>query len=317
MARKVRYYYDDESCTFQEEKTTPKSIIRYTASLFSLAGLLALTGLAIYFFAYDDPKNALLKNENQELVNRIQEFNEQFSSLEDRVDSLQMNDKYYRSILGIEAIAEGIWNGGKGGSANIYSPNMPKELVDTEKTIDDLGEKVDLQGTSYTILVDLLNSKEEELRHTPAIRPVPGRIISGFGMRMHPILKYRKPHTGLDMQANKGTPVRASADGIVKFAGRSRGGYGIQVHINHGAFGYESKYAHLKAVNVKEGHKVNRGDIIGWSGNTGLSKGPHLHYEIVQDNKKINPIDYFYGDLSPEEYVKAREEAKVDNMSMD
>lgn len=317
MARKVRYYYDDESCTFQEEKTTPKSIIRYTASLFSLAGLLALTGLAIYFFVYDDPKNALLKSENQELVNRIQEFNHQFSSLENRVDSLQMNDKYYRSILGIEAIAEGIWNGGKGGTANIYTPNMPEELVDTEKTIDIVGEKVGLQGSSYTILYNLLDSKEEELRHTPAIRPVPGRIISGFGMRMHPILKYRKPHTGLDMQANKGTPVRASADGVVKFAGRSRGGYGIQVHINHGTFGYESKYAHLKAVNVKQAHKVKRGDIIGWSGNTGLSKGPHLHYEIVQDNKKINPIDYFYGDLSPEEYVKAREEAKVDNMSMD
>ncbi len=317
MARKVRYYYDEESCTFQEEKTTPKSIIRYTASLFSLAALLAFTGLAIYFFAYDDPKNALLKSENQELVNRIQEFNRQFASLESRVDSLQTNDKYYRSILGIEAIAQGIWDGGTGGAENIYSPNMPDELIDAEKTIGKLDQKVTIQNSSYKVLYDLLDSKEAELRHTPAIRPVPGRIISGFGMRMHPILKYRKPHTGLDMQADKGTPVRASADGIVKFAGRSRGGYGIQVHINHGTFGYESKYAHLKAVNVKQGQKVNRGDIIGWSGNTGLSKGPHLHYEIVHNNKKINPIDYFYGDLSPEEYVKAREEAKVDNMSMD
>ncbi|MEL6591296.1 MAG: M23 family metallopeptidase [Bacteroidota bacterium] len=317
MARKVRYYYDEESCTFQEEKITPKSVIRYGASLFSLAALLALTGLAIYFFAYDDPKNALLKSENQELVSRIQDFNRQFSMLESQVDSLQMNDKYYRSILGTEAIAEGIWEGGKGGAGRIYNSNMPEELTETEMTVDKVISKVELQGTSYQVLYDLLDSKEEELRHTPAIRPVPGRIISGFGMRLHPILKYRKPHTGLDMQADKGTPVRASADGIVKFAGRSRGGYGIQVHINHGSFGYESKYAHLKAVNVKQGQKVNRGEIIGWSGNTGLSKGPHLHYEIVHNNNKINPIDYFYGDLSPEEYVKAREEAKVDNMSMD
>ena len=134
---------------------------------------------------------------------------------------------------------------------------------------------------------------------------------------LHPILKYRKPHTGLDMQATSGTPIRASADGVVRFAGTSRGGYGIQVHIVHGSFGFESKYAHLNSVNVRQGQKVKRGEVIGLSGNTGLSKGPHLHYEIVKDGKKINPIDYFYGELSPEEYVKAREDAKVENMSMD
>jgi murein DD-endopeptidase MepM/ murein hydrolase activator NlpD len=136
-------------------------------------------------------------------------------------------------------------------------------------------------------------------------------------MRTHPIHNIPKMHTGLDMQASTGTKVHAAGDGVVKLSGTSRGGYGMQIEIDHGGYGYVTKYAHLSNITVKKGDKVKRGQVVGLSGNTGLSKGPHLHYEIIKNGKKIDPIDYFYGDLTPEEYVKLREEAKVANTSLD
>ncbi|RMG58741.1 MAG: M23 family metallopeptidase [Bacteroidetes bacterium] len=319
MAKKTLYYYDEESCTYQPEQNTPKQVAKKVLSFVGGATLLSCFFLAVFFFAYDNPKEAFLKKQNADLIREVASLEKQFASLEEKIDVLHNQDNaFYRSLLNTDQIDEGFWNGGKGGAVQaVGQGSKPEVLRDAEQRLDRLQNKMNIQNQSYSFLFDLLSKKEEELKHIPAIKPVPGKVISGFGMRMHPIQKIRKMHTGLDLQANTGTEVYATGDGVVRLAGRNRGGYGIQVEIDHGGYGYITKYAHLSEIKVKVGQRIKRGDIIGLSGNTGLSKGPHLHYEIIKNDRKIDPIDYFYGDLTPEEYVRLREEAKVENMSMD
>ncbi|MEO0471989.1 MAG: hypothetical protein AAF206_20345, partial [Bacteroidota bacterium] len=147
MARKIRYYYDEESCTFQEEKISASSVIRYVLSLFSLSGILALAGLTIYFFAYDNPKEALLKSENAALLAQVERYKQDFSNLESKVDDLHKKDNAtYRSMLGADEISAGVWNGGKGGSANFSPGDQPEVLQETEKRLEQLRSKVELQN---------------------------------------------------------------------------------------------------------------------------------------------------------------------------
>lgn len=286
-----------------------------------LSLVLAFALIAVYFAIYEDPKHAMLRRENEELLNTIDENLVNISKLETSLSALHQKDnEFYRSILNADPITTGVWNGGVGGGADFDNQDQPFNLKDAEKRIDALQHKVNLQEKSYDELFRLAAENAKKLKHIPAIKPVPGKLISSFGMRMHPIHKIRKMHYGLDFQADTGTPIAAAGDGKVIFAGKSSGGYGYQIEVDHG-FGYVTKYAHLKkgGIKVKKGQQVKRGEIIGLTGNTGLSKGPHLHYEIVKDGRKINPIDYFYADLSPEEYNQLRKEAEAakDVESMD
>ena len=319
MAKKIRYFYDDETCSFKEEKVTFTLVVRTIFSYLTVSGLLACLFVALIFFGWDDPKTAMLKRENDNLNVKVKEYKKQFSALEVKVNELHERDNtFYRSVMSSTPISDGEWNGGKGGSANSELYSHPETVRETEIRLDILNAKIATQSQSYDMLFDRLLEKRKELAHVPSIKPVrEGRVISGYGMRIHPIHNLRKMHTGIDMEAAINTPVYATGDGKVVFAGVSRYGYGIHVDVDHG-FGYETKYAHLSKLAVENGHTVKRGDIIGYSGNTGLSKGPHLHYEIVKDGKKIDPIDYFYEeDLTPEEFVQLRKEAQVENESMD
>ncbi len=318
MAKKIRYYYDEDSCTFEPERVTPKSVLINVSTYVGGSLLLAVLMLAGYFFLYDNPKEAYLKQQQQELVAHIAQLEGQFAMLEEEVDGLHDQDNnFYRSLLDQDQIDDGEWNGGVGGTANPASSADPEILKDVEERLNRLYSKIDVQNQSYETLFDELKEKGEELRHMPAIRPVEGRIISGFGWRMHPILKTKRMHTGIDMQASTGTPVYATADGVIRLARMARGGYGRQIEIEHGTTDFVTKYAHLSELLVEKGQTVERGDIIGYSGNTGLSSGPHLHYEIIREGRKINPLDYFYGEITPEEYVQLRKEAAVENTSMD
>lgn len=270
----------------------------------------------MYFFLYDDPKHLYLQSQNNHLRAKISELGTNLASLETQVDELhEADNRFYRSLMNAEPINDGHWNGGTGGA--IEQPGTPAALSEAQRRLERLNNKIQIQDQSYAYLFERFSQNKDYLRHLPAIKPVPGGVISGFGMRMHPIKNIRKMHTGIDLQANTGTPVHAAGDGIVQLAGQSRGGYGIQVEINHGDYGYMTKYAHLSEILVKPGDEVKRGDVIGYSGNTGLSKGPHLHYEVIREGRKIDPIDYFYGDQTPAEYVKLREAAKMDTETMD
>lgn len=319
MAKKIRYYYDEESCTFEPERVTLKSVLVNVSTYVGGSLLLAVLMLVGYFFLYDNPKEAYLKQQQQELVAHIAQLEGQFAMLESQVDNLHNQDNnFYRSLLDQEKVDEGQWNGGVGGTANPEASSDPDILRDVEERLNRLYSKIDIQNQSYETLAKELREKAEEMKRTPAILPVEGgRVISGFGMRMHPILKFKRMHTGIDIQAGKGTPIYAAADGEVKLARTARGGYGKQIEINHGLSRYTTRYAHLSEILVKKGQEVKRGDLIGYSGNTGLSSGPHLHYEISRDGRKVDPLDFFYGNVSPEEYEKLRKEASVENTSMD
>ncbi|TAE47418.1 MAG: M23 family metallopeptidase [Bacteroidetes bacterium] len=318
MAKEIRYYYDEASCSFLPVKPDFRSVLKRT--LYTIGGAALASSLIIgaVFFFYDSPKEALLKKQNAALISKINELDNQFASLEDKLNELHTQDNsFYRSLLGAEKVDDGQWNGGVGGAEKPADGSTPEALEDAQSRIDRLNYKIDVQNNSYNSLFDKLSTKEEELRHVPAIKPVAGMVISGFGMRMHPILKFRKMHTGLDMEAAIGTTVYATADGVVITSGTTQGGYGLQIEIKHGNFGYTTKYAHLSRTIVSEGQEVKRGQVIGYTGNSGQSKGPHLHYEIIKEGSKIDPIDYFYGNLAPKEYIKHREDAKAENVSMD
>ncbi len=319
MAKKIRYYYDAETCSFKKEKLTFASAFKKVTSYLTVSGVIACLMMAAFLYSDYDPRKLMLENENNRLRTEIGKYQEQFAILEASVDKLHKKDNdFYRSILSAEPITPGVWNGGTGGTANAELASQPQVLRDTEKRLARLNQKVDLQDESYKLLFGHLSENKDFLSHLPAIKPVGGRLISGFGMRMHPIQKIRKRHQGIDLEARTGTPVYATGDGTIKYAGRRSNGYGIYVDVDHG-YGYTTKYAHLSKLKVKRGQKVKRGDVVGWSGNTGMSKGPHLHYEVLKDGQRINPIDYFYGDddISPTEYLKLRKEAMVENQSMD
>jgi murein DD-endopeptidase MepM/ murein hydrolase activator NlpD len=192
-------------------------------------------------------------------------------------------------------------------------------IVSLSQKVDALKRQLYVQSVSYDEVTDLALQKEEYWASIPAIQPVTNEelnlLASGFGMRVHPILKVRKMHQGVDFAAPKGTPIYATGDGVVKSVKTVFGGYGKHVEIDHG-FGFVTRYAHMNDFKVKRGQKIKRGDQIGTVGNTGSSTAPHVHYEIMKDGRFINPVNYFFKDLTPEEYDRILELAGKENQSL-
>ena len=319
MAKKVRYYYDSEECCFKEEKDTPRSLAKKILTQLAISLVVACVGLGAYFFLYNDPKHLLLKQENSELLAKIDKNLMELSKLEASIEDLHKRDnEFYRSILNADQIPPGVWKGGLGGSADYEPTNRNFNVQELERRIEQISHKIQVQTESFSLLEDLANANAEKLQSLPAIKPVPGRLVSTFGMRFHPILKYRRMHYGLDLQASVGTPVYATGDGVISMVKKSRHGYGNQVEVDHG-YGYITRYAHLKEFKVAKGQKVKRGDVIALTGNTGLSKGPHLHYEVMKSGRQVDPLHYFYADHSPEEYLRLKQQAEAlkDSPAMD
>ena len=312
---KIKYYYDTESCSFEKANWDGPTILRTVLSYALVSGLIAV-GMVVYMFYFaSNPITNQLRQDNHDLVMQLEKFDEAIAVLETDLENLHKKDEeVYRAILKAEPLTNE-WQAGSGGAAD-FKPFEKESLQETDERMDALNSKVRVQKESFRRLLLMYAGKEEEMKHMPSMRPIANDLISGFGYRMHPILKVRKLHTGLDFGAPMGSAVYATADGIVTMAGNGANGYGMQIDIAHG-FGYETKYAHLSRVAVGVGNKVKRGDVIGLTGNSGLSKGPHLHYEIKKDGTKIDPIDYFYSDLSPEQYVSFKRQANQYNESMD
>jgi murein DD-endopeptidase MepM/ murein hydrolase activator NlpD len=176
-----------------------------------------------------------------------------------------------------------------------------------------------VQSVSYDEITELALKKEEYWSSIPAIQPILNKdlnlLASGFGMRLHPILKVKKMHTGVDFTAPKGSPIYSTGDGIVSLVATEFGGYGKYVEIDHG-FGFVTRYAHMNDFSVKKGQRVKRGDKIGTVGNTGSSTAPHVHYEVMKDGRYVNPVNYFFKDLTPAEYDKILELASRENQSL-
>lgn len=325
MAR-IKYYYDTESCKYERIKVSSGDIFINVLGLFFLGVIVAIGLLFVYFKYFDSPKEALLKKENEELLFKYRILNSRLEKIDNMLTVLEeKDDNIYRVIFEAEPISPSIREAGVGGVEK-YKDILDEELIQEElvistfKTIDLLKKKMYIQTKSYDEIMALANDKEKLLNATPAIQPISNkeltRLSSGYGMRIHPVFKKRMMHWGCDYSAQSGTPVYATADGVVKVAKRSSGGFGNRIVIDHG-FGYETLYGHLQNFDVRRGQKVKRGEQIGTVGSSGRSTAPHLHYEVHYKKKRINPVHFFFRDLTADEYEKVVKIASEENQSFD
>lgn len=299
--------YERVGISFKEKST---KILAYFSS--SLA--LALFIVVIILNAYDTPKSKALKRENQRLLTQYELMDKDLSKIESVLDELQQrDDNIYRVIFESEPIPSSVRKAGFGGTnkySHLESLDNSELIIETSRKLDKISKEAYIQSKSYDDVLNMALNKEKMLAAFPAVMPIANknlkRTASGWGYRTHPIYKVRKMHWGMDFTAPVGTPVYATGDGkITELTGskRSRTGLGLNIKIDHG-YGYETVYGHLNAFNVKRGNKVKRGDIIAFVGNTGGSTAPHLHYEVHKNGKKVNPVYYYYKDLTPQEYDK-------------
>ena len=323
MARN-KYKYNPDTLTYEKVKLTGWQVFGKVV-LFIFAGL--VFGLIVMFIAYNlftSPKELMLERENAYLKENYKRMNKELESIEKVLSDIEeRDDNIYRVIFEAEPVPKGVRNAGVGG-INRYKDlegySNEEIVVNTNKRLDKIAKKLYVQSKSYDEVIKLAINKEELLASIPAIQPIPNknlkRMASGYGFRIHPIYKTRKFHYGMDFTAPTGTEIYATGNGVVKAVKKSRRGLGKHVIIDHG-FGYETVYAHMSKFNVRRGQKVKRGDVIGYVGNTGTSTAPHLHYEVHKDGKKINPINYYFNDLTPEEYDRMIEISSSSNQSFD
>ena len=321
---KIKYYYDTKTLSYKPIKLNSGEKIKGYFIFFLSSVLLSFFILLIFYQFFDSPKEKKLKLEIQNLTIQYEVIDKNMKQVEIVLDEIQdRDDNIYRVIFEADPIPTSIRKQGFGG-VNRYEKLLglsnSELMINTSKKIDQLTKQLYLQSKSFDEVIDLAKNKSNMLASIPAIQPVANkdlkRMASGYGYRIHPIYKTRKMHYGMDFSAKTGTEIYSTGDGVVSKVKRSKRGYGNYVKINHG-FGYETLYAHMSKYIVKKGQKVKRGEVIGFVGNSGISTAPHLHYEVRKDNKKINPVNFYYNDLSPEEYEKMLEISLQSNQSLD
>lgn len=319
-----KYRFNPESLSYDQIKLSPRQkifkFLRGAALLLSVSFVFLLI-LSLFF---DTPGEKIQKRENKQLLYQYELLNQKVEKMEQSMDEIQQHDdNIYRLIFGIDPVPENIRKAGVGGS-NPYKEleqySKSDLLIETSKKIDNLTRRMVVQTESYDNIMKLVQDKEKFLASIPAISPIADRNLkrfaSGYGYRIHPIYRTLKMHKGIDLTAPTGTKVYATGGGKVISAGYAAGGYGIKVIIDHG-YGYKTLYAHLNKATVKVGKRVARGDVIGEVGSTGRSTAPHLHYEVRKNDQTENPINYYYTDLTPEEYEEMINVSSQMTMSFD
>lgn len=323
---KIRFYYDTETCKYERVKVSFTDHLINAAGFLILSLFLAFVLFYIHNLYFESPIEANLRKENEELKFYYSLLDEKVVQSENMLTALQLrDDNIYRVIFEAEPISKTIREGGTGGAQRyselLQSGISQKDMILSALTrVDQLRKRLYIQTKSYDELTNLAKSKEKLWASIPAIQPVSNdqltRLASGFGMRIHPIYKVKKFHSGIDFTAPKGTPIYATGDGQVSsIENNPFTGYGRCVVIDHG-FGYSTLYAHMERYTVSEGQKVKRGEVIGYVGSSGLSTSPHLHYEVIKNGVKVNPVYHFYDDLAPDEFEKILELASVENQSL-
>lgn len=321
---KIRYKFDPKTLTYQKTERTFKDLLKKAFSYLFIG--LFLAGLIIFsaYNIWESPKEKILQRENKRIAHQYEILNKKLNFLEEIVDDMRKrDDDIYRVIFEAEPIADNIRTQGYGG-VNLYKDLEDMQnseiVVNSAKKIDLLSRKLYVQSKSYDEVFALAKNKTEMLASIPAIQPISNkdlrRLASGFGYRTHPIYKTKHLHTGIDFSAPTGTEIYATGDGRVVAADKNARGYGNHVVIDHG-YGYKTLYAHMARIQARKGQKVKRGDVIGYVGSTGTSTAPHLHYEVIKNGKKINPINFFFNDLTPEEYDEIIELSSQPNQSFD
>ncbi|MBK9049047.1 MAG: M23 family metallopeptidase [Bacteroidetes bacterium] len=321
---KAKYYFNTNSLKY-EKVVIPwgKRLLRVLGFV-TTAIVFSVVIVAIAYAYLDSPKEKQLKREISQLTLQYEILQQRFEHVDNVLKDIQhRDDNIYRVIFEAEPIPATVRKAGYGG-VNRYKALEGMEnsdlIISAARKLDELTKQLYVQSKSFDEIVELAKDKSHMLASIPAIQPVSNkdltRIASGFGYRIHPIYKTSKMHEGIDFTAPVGTDIYAAGNGNVKEVVYGDRGYGNYVLISHG-FGYETLYAHMSKVNARPGQKVKRGDVIGNVGSTGASTAPHLHYEVIKQGLKINPINFFYNDLTPEEYEKMIEISSQSNQSFD
>ncbi len=325
MSTENIYKFDEERYEFvQMDKTVHLSPKLVTLSVVGLVFLFAI-GVFLLDAIIQSPEESSLQAEKEVLQAQLEQFTSKISSLNDELDRLSDVDRdLYRALLQADPISDDVRQVGVGGSAPYpefakYPERTSELLTESAETLDAIQRRIDLQNASYRELTDITRRHATAMHEMPAVLPTDGPVISGFGSRMHPILKIRRPHNGIDILVGTGTPIVAPGDGVVKEAGVG-GGLGNYVRVHHPTVGYVTTFAHLSKIGegIKPGVQVKRGQVLGLSGNTGLSKSPHLHYEVrKEDGKPLNPVLFFAPSMTPTEFQKLLVESQKDGISLD
>ncbi|GAB5539801.1 MAG: M23 family metallopeptidase [Salibacteraceae bacterium] len=322
---KIKYRYNESTLSYEKIKLSPaKKLLRFT--WFSLAALICGGGIYVVFnIIYDSPQERQLKNEKEALLIQYELMDKRLEQMATILSDLEnRDDNIYRSIFEAEPIPDNIRKAGIGGINRYKNLERFKDdaevVINTSKKLDRLAKQLYIQSKSFDEIIELAKQKEKMLASIPAIQPVANkdlkRMASGFGMRIDPHYKTPAFHAGMDFTAPTGTPIYATGDGKVIRADRASRGYGNHVRLDHG-FGYVTLYAHMSKIDVKVGDSVKRGEVIGYVGNTGKSNGPHLHYEVRKNDKAVNPINFYFSDLTPEEYDLMIQLSSQENQSFD
>ena len=323
MAR-LKYRFNTRTLSYEKiELDWKQRLLKATTFFISSAFL----GVIIYLGVskvIDSPKEKLLKRENSQLQAQYELLDKRMEQATAVLDDIERrDDEIYRTIFEAEPIPKEIREAGFGGVnryKNLEGFKNSDLIIESASKLDQITKQLYIQSKSYDEVYGMAIKKEKMLASIPAIQPVANkdlkRMASGYGMRMHPIYKRRKMHTGMDFSAGKGTEIYATGEGKAIVVTKSQRGYGNHIVIDHG-YGYLTLYGHMSEFNIRQGEEVKRGQTIGYVGNTGTSVAPHLHYEVIKNDHKVNPINYYFNDLTPEEYEQMIEFASQPTQSFD
>ena len=323
MKKNFTYRYNPHTLSYEKVKTTFVDRLKKISFSVAFGIVLGVVLLVIGMNVFQSPKERRLRREMAAMERQVRKMSETVKRNESVLRDLENRDNsIYRTLLEAEPISDDIRMSALAQQdfSEIDGLEISALVAETSRRIDQLSHRLYVQSLSFDEVYRMASSKKERMDHVPAIMPLAKNscsVISGFGTRYHPILHYRRMHTGVDLSAKTGTPIYATGDGVVKVAGRSDelGGYGVAVLIDHG-FGYKSLYAHMSEVKVRQGQSVKRGELLGLVGSTGLASGPHCHYEVWLNGNKVNPIYYFFNDLTPKEYEEVIEAANQENQCL-
>ncbi|HEX6429451.1 MAG TPA: M23 family metallopeptidase [Niastella sp.] len=322
--KKIKYYYNTNTLRYEKLETPLHVKLLRVLGFMSAAIVTSIIIVSVAYRYFPSTKEKALMQYNEQLQERYWVLDEQVAKMQQRMNQLEERDNdIYRTIFEANPIPDSM-------RAKDMAQQKEMEMVasmtnyELENSIvhslRNLENRMVSQEKSYVEITGFIKNKEQLLACTPAIQPVSNsdlkRLASGFGYRIDPVYKTVKFHAGLDFAAPQGTPIYATANGAVKTAGNLGNGYGNHVVLNHG-YGYETLYGHMYKVKVKPGERIKRGEIIGWVGSTGKSTGPHCHYEVHKNGRHLDPVYFFYNDLSPEQYDRLLKMSSSSNQSFD
>ena len=322
--RKVKYYYNTHTLRY-EKLTVPLRVKLLRIFGFIAASLVTAAFIVWIGFKYiGSPNEKILRQQLADYEDNYELVNKRLSKLQELMTELEKRDnQVYRSIFEADPIPDSARakTFEKSKEISLIQQMGDNELVNSiSEQLNNMLSRAAFQAKSYKEIDQMVRDKQKLLSSIPAIQPVSNKdlkqIASGFGYRIDPVYKVTKFHAGLDFAAPQGTPIYATADGRVRSSGMDNGGYGNHVIIDHG-YGYETLYGHMVRIKVRAGNSIKRGELIGWVGNTGKSTGPHCHYEVHRKGTPVDPIYFFYNDLTPAQFDRMVKMAAASNQSLD